>query len=120
MKLIISNLDPSIKAADLQAVLEEFGPVRHVSMEEGALDSIYAIVEMVEAQAAHNVMNFLQGDIINGKSIQIKVYQVHFPKAGTDSPSLSRSEARRVAEKWTNMLYQYDQNRLGSLSLAYV
>ena len=75
MKVLISNLDTAISNKDLQAVLEEFGTVQSIQLLSGALNSTYAIVEMGSSQEAVSVVEFLQGDIINGRPLHLKLVE---------------------------------------------
>jgi RNA recognition motif-containing protein len=75
MKILISNLNTEVSSKDLQAVLEEFGTVRSLELLSGPLDSPYAVVEMSSSQEAVSVVEFLQGDLVNGRPLHLKLVE---------------------------------------------
>ena len=77
MELYIFNLHPKLEPGDLRVVLEEFGQVISLQLSPRLSDSDdhsqVAKVRMKSAAEAQSISQHLNGDIINGRPLEIRL-----------------------------------------------
>ena len=71
MNLTISNLNAATTEAELRSVLEEFGPIGKISLQYLAGNLLRAYVETYSDETGEIILRYLEGDIINGRALEI-------------------------------------------------
>lgn len=94
MELYIFNLHPKLEPEDLRVVLAEFGQVISLQLSTTLTDaddhSQVAKVCMKTAAEAQSISQHLNGDIINGRPLEIRLATPH-PPADTMLPESLQS-----------------------------